>query len=72
MKTNVTYKISQYRNNATYIKEFWDDIHVYTWRVNKSYHGGDIVEFLQRYSAYRQVQFDGIYEYCRRTFILDF
>lgn len=71
MKTIVTYKISQVRGNATYIKEFWDDIHVYTWRVNRPYYGGNIVDFLQCHSAYKQVQFDGLVEYHRRTFILD-
>ena len=71
MKTNVVYKISCSRSNATYIKEFWDDIHIYTWRVNKPYYGGNIVDFLQKNSSYRQVHYDGIDEYHRRTFILD-
>ena len=71
MKTNVSYKISCSLSNATYIKEFWDDIHIYTWRVNKPYYGGNIFDFLHSNSAYRQVHFDGIYEYHRRTFILD-
>lgn len=74
MKTNVSYKISRCScssGNATYIKEFWDDIHVYTWRVNKPYYGGDIVDFLHQNSAYKHVHFDGIDEYHRRIFILD-
>lgn len=69
MKTIVTYKISRC-GRLTYVREFWDDIHVYTWRVHKPYYGGDIAEFLQKNSAYRQVHFDGVDEYHRRTFIL--
>lgn len=72
MKTNVTYKISSTRSNATYINEYWDNILVYKWRVAKPYYGGDIFEFLQKNDAYRIVNYDGIDEYHRRVFILDF
>ena len=72
MKTNVTYKISSIRSNATYINEYWDDILVYKWRVAKPYYGGNIREFLEVHAAFKLVNYDGLDEYHRRTFILNF
>ena len=72
MKTKVTYRISSIRDCATYVYELWDGILVYKWRVSAIYRGGDIIEFMQKNDAFRMPNFDGIDEYHRRMFILDF
>lgn len=72
MKTKVTFRISSTHRGTTYIYEYWDDILVFKWRVADIYHGGDILEFMEKNQATRIPNFDGLDEYHRRTFILDF
>lgn len=72
MKTSVIYKIGAIKGNSTIVYEFWDDILVYKWRVHKMYRGGDILDFMTVNNATRIPNFDGIDEYHKRTFILDF
>lgn len=66
-----SYKISNVTSKYTYVREYWDDIHVFTWRVSSCYHGGSIEDFLVQNNSVRNPIFDGIDEFHRRTFILD-
>lgn len=34
--------------NYTYINEYYNGQHYRSWRVNGQYHGGDIVDFMNR------------------------
>lgn len=66
------YKITCVRSHKTYINEYWDDLLIFKYIVNAVYRGGDIEEFMNNNSFFRNPNFDGIDEYHRRTFILDF
>lgn len=65
-----TYKVIR-SGFYTYIQEFWDDLHIYTWKIKKPYYGGDLRLFLEENSAYRTVHFDNLNEFHRRSFILN-
>ena len=64
------YKVREVGFTFTYIDEYWDDLHIYTYRVDMHYNGGDVVEFLRKWPHYRNVRFDNLEEFLRRTIIL--
>lgn len=70
MKT--TFKILKVTNKVTYIGEYWDDILIFKYTVYAVYNGGDVVHFMNENHLLRNPNFNGIDEFHRRTFILDF
>lgn len=72
MYMRTSYKIHKCLKKITYIGEYWDDVLIFKYTVFASYRGGNIVEFMQNNSCLRNPNYDGIDEYHRRTFILDF
>lgn len=67
-----SYTIVKIHKTGTIIREYWDDLPVFTYRCQSVYHGGSIPRFLEEHKVFRIPNFEAIEEFNRRHNILNF
>lgn len=61
------YRISLITKCKTLISEYWDDLEVRTYTVNRPYTGGDILNFIELHDHFCNVNFENLQFYLERV-----